>query len=88
MSDEEDLTLGERLLAGVRNLWQQVNRQGKVLDHHGHEIEAMKGDLADLRRQVQGLKISRGKALASNGRLRKTIADAEKGLQDIDAALH
>lgn len=88
MNDEDTLSLGERLLAGVLNLWQRVNSQGKVLDHHGQEIEALRKDFADLRRQVHGLKVSRGKALAHNARLQKTIAEAESGLQQIDTALH
>ena len=60
----------------------------KVLDHQGQEIQAMKGDLADLKRQVHGLKTSRGMAVAKSARLQKTLAEAEKGLRDIDAALH
>ena len=31
-------TLGERLLAGVMNLWDEIKRLGKVLDYHGQEI--------------------------------------------------
>lgn len=88
MSDDETLTLGERLPAGVPNLWQQVNNQGKVLDHHGQEIEALRRDFADLKRQVHGLKVSRGKALARNARLQEAIAEAESGLERISTALH
>ncbi len=88
MSDDESLTLGERLLAGVLNLWQQVNNQGKVLDHHGRDIEALRRELAALKGQVHGLKVSRGRAMAHNARLQKTIADAESGLKRIDTALH
>lgn len=88
MTDDDTLSLGERLLAGVQNLWRQVNSQGKVLDQHGHEIEAMRRDLAGLKKQVQGLKVSRGKALAKNSRLQKMVDDAESDLQQINDILN
>ena len=88
MGDDETLTLGERQLAGVLNLWQQVNSQGKILDHHGQDIEALRKELAALKGQVHGLKVSRGKMLAHNARLQKAITDSESGLKRIDAALH
>jgi hypothetical protein len=40
--EQAELTLGERLLVGVRNLWKEVNRHDKVLDHHGEDIEDIK----------------------------------------------
>lgn len=88
MSDKETLSLGERLWLAVTNLWQRVNSQEKVLDHHSQQIEALRGEFADLKRQVHGLKVSRGKALAQNARLKETIAEAESGLAQIDRALH
>ena len=88
MSDEETLSLGERLRLAVLNLWQQVNSQEKVLDYHGQQIEVLRAEFADLKRQVHGLKTSRGKAVAQNTRLKRTIADAESGLAQIDNALH
>ncbi len=42
MSDEADSSLGEKLLQGVKNLWSEVNSQGKVLNHHGQEIDALR----------------------------------------------
>ena len=65
MSDDDERaasTLGERLLTGVRNLWKEVNRHGKVIDHHGGEIEEPKKRLAALERQARGLRVSRGRA--------------------------
>jgi len=32
MSDEGASSLGEMLLQGVRNLWNEVSRHGKILD--------------------------------------------------------
>lgn len=88
VSDEETLSLGERLRLAVSNRWQQVNSQEKVLDHHGQQIEALRGEFTELKKQVHGLKVSKDKALAQNARLKKTIADAESGLAQIDRALH
>ena len=88
VSDDETLSLGERLRLAVTNLWQRVNSQEKVLDHHGQQIEALRAEFTDLKGQVHGLKVSRGKALAQNARLKKTITEAESGLAQIDRALH
>ena len=88
MSDEAESSLGERLLQGVRNLWNEVNGQGKVLDHHGQEIEALKVRMRSLESQVHGLKSSKGKALANNSRLRAAVTEAESKLQQIDSRLN
>jgi chromosome segregation ATPase len=92
---EPNSTLGERLLVGVRNLWAKVKeleasrqRTDKVVDHQGGEIEQIKKDVLSLRREIHGLKISRGRALAKNARLAQQIAEAEGGLSDIERHIH
>lgn len=88
MGDEAESSLGERLLQGVRNLWNEVNRHDKVLDHHGVEIENLKSKLRRLESQVHGLKSSKGKLLASNTRMRENIREAEEKLQRINNVLN
>ncbi len=88
MSDEAESSLGERLLQAVRNLWQEVNGQSKVLDHHGQEIEALKGRMLTLERQVHGLKSSKGRALANNARLKASVTEAEDKLRQIGNSLN
>jgi len=88
LSDEAETSLGERLLQGVKNLWSEVNSQAKVLDHHGHEIEALKARMDGLESQVHGLKSSKGKALANNSRLRAAVEEAESKLSQIGNVLN
>ena len=92
---EPNSTLGERLLVGVRNLWSRVKeieasqqRTDKVVDHQGGAIEQIINDIQILRREIHGLKISRGKALARNARLARQIAEAESGLSEIEHRMH
>jgi cell division protein FtsB len=88
MDDEAASTLGERLLSAVTNLWNSVNSNTKVLDHHGQEIEALKARMRSLERKVHGLKSTKGKAIAQNARLRATITDAESKLDKIGSILN
>jgi hypothetical protein len=74
-------SLGERLVAGVRNLWDQVNALGKIQNHQGQEIEALRAEMNKLKFQVHGLKVSRGMAVAAKRRL-------ETKLDDISDILH
>jgi chromosome segregation ATPase len=92
---EPNSNLGERLLAGIRNLWTRVKeleasqrRAGKVADHQGEQIERIKRELMALRAKIRGLKISRGKALAKNARLARQVAEAESGLTEIEHQIH
>lgn len=88
MSDEAASDLGSRLLQAVNNLWGNVNRQQKVLDHHGQSIEELRREMNTLKREVHGLKTSRGKVMASNARLRSAIEQAESKLIEINNALN
>lgn len=88
MSDEVTSSLGEKLLLAVQNLWKDVNSQGKVLDHHGQEIEKLKRTLEALQAQVHGLKSSKGKAIATNARLRAAVEESEAKLSQIDGKLN
>ena len=92
---EPNSTLGERLLIGVRNLWTKVKeleasrqRADKVADQQGRDIEEIKGAVSALRREIRGLKISRGRALAKNARLAQQITEAESGLSEIERQVH
>lgn len=96
---EPNSSLGERLLVGVRNLWTTVKelqvaqqRADKVALHQGGEIEQFKRDITRdiqaIRREIHGLKVSRGRALAKNARLVRQIAEAESGLSEIERQVH
>jgi len=78
--DQVQSNLGDRLLEGVRNLWQRVNALGKISDHHGHEIETIKRELSSLKSQVHGLKVSRGKARAKAERAWQELEQLERRL--------
>jgi SMC interacting uncharacterized protein involved in chromosome segregation len=80
-------TLGERLLVGVRNLWGTVNdlvaktdRHDKVIAHLFEQVEQMQRDIEEFRKQVHGLKISKGKAVARAQRLQQVAKDVEAEL--------
>ena len=88
MSDEATSSLGEKLFLAVQNLWKEVIGQGKVLDHHGQQIEDLKKKYEALQSQVHGLKSSKGKAIATNARLRAAVEEAETKLSQIDGKLN
>ena|SRR5882672_5667890 len=80
--------LGERLLAGVHNLWSAVNQlttktntHEKVIQHLLGQLEDMRQDIETFRREIQGLKISRGKARARAERLEQVARDAANQLE-------
>jgi len=81
MSDE--LTLGEKLRLGVINLWKTVNGHGKILDHHGREIEDLRRRMNDYDRQLHSLRTSRGIQRARNQRLEVALDEAEQKLTEI-----
>jgi chromosome segregation ATPase len=83
MSDDAQSTLGERLLEGVRNLWRTVNSQGRVLDHHGQEIEALRSRMDSLESDLHSLKTSRGIHRARNQRLEAALQEAEGKLSEV-----
>lgn len=92
---EPNSSLGERLLTGVRNLWARVialesvgHRTEKVVAHQGIEIEEIKAEVADLRRQIHGLKTSRGRMRAKNRRLGGQIEEAERILSQAERRIH
>jgi chromosome segregation ATPase len=72
----------------VRELEASRQRTDKVTDHHGREIEQLKEAILALRREIRGLRISRGRALAKNARLVKQIAETEGGLSAMEIHLH
>ncbi len=80
--------LGERLLEGLRNLWAEVKRHSKVLDHHGQQIEALKSRMPALEHEAKGLRIGRGKARAKNVKLEAALAESETKLAEIKAVLN
>jgi hypothetical protein len=86
--DDEALSLGERLLAGVRNLWGETNRLTKIADHHGAEIENLKRRMNTLEKEVHGLKVSRGRAVAKNARLQSYLSEAVTKLDEIHDKLN
>jgi phage shock protein A len=88
MSDQAESSLGDRLLEAVQNLWREVIGQGKVVNHQGQEIEALKVRMSSLERQLHGLKTARGRAIASNARLKASIAETETKLHAISDRLN
>jgi hypothetical protein len=87
-NERAELSLGERLREGVLNLWREVNNLGKVANHHGAEIEALKHRLDTLEREMHGLKVSRGRARAKSAKLVSALSESEKTLAKIKAALN
>jgi hypothetical protein len=81
-------TLGERLLAGVRTLWREVHRHEKVIDYQGEQIEDLKTRLLSLEREMQGLRISRGRAKAKNAKLEAALAESAAKLTEIKSVLN
>ena len=92
-------SLGDRLVLAVRNLWARVKvleteaaQTRKIVDHQGGAIEAvraeMRSEMREIRSQLHGLKVSRGRALAKNTRLQQQIAEAEGLLSETEKRLH
>jgi len=79
--DDEALSLGERLLMGVRGLWGETNRLSKIADHHGVELEDLKRRMSSLEKQIHGLKVSRGRAVAKSARLQDYLSEAVSKLE-------
>ena len=90
MSDDEQAAsnLGEKLLTGVRNLWKEVNRHGKVIDHQGQEIVDLRNRLTALEHQAHGLRTARGIAKAKNAKLEAALAESAETLSTIKAVLN
>ncbi len=61
----------EKLKADVRQAAANAERMSKVQDHHGTEIETLKGRVRALESQARGLKIKLGRERAANSRLRE-----------------
>jgi chromosome segregation ATPase len=87
-SEHAASNLGEKLLVGVRNLWNEVHRHDKVIDHHGQEIVELRRRLADLERLVHGLRIARGKAKAKNAKLEAALAESTQTISEIKGLLN
>jgi hypothetical protein len=81
-------TLGERLLAGVRHLWREVQRHEKVIDHQSGEIELLKKRMIGLERAMLGLKVSRGRAKGKNAKLEAALAESASKLEAIKTVLN
>jgi outer membrane murein-binding lipoprotein Lpp len=82
------LTLGERLLAGVQNLWSSVHqltaktdKHDKVIEYLLGKMEEMQCDIDNFRKEIRGLKIARGKARARADRLEQMARDAASQLE-------
>ncbi len=87
--DEQAVSnLGERLLRGVRNLWGEVHRHDKVIDHQSKEIEELKRRLQALEGDMQGLRISRGRAKAKSAKLEAALAESANKLAEIKSFLN
>jgi septal ring factor EnvC (AmiA/AmiB activator) len=80
-------SLGERLLAGVRNLWADVQRLSKVINHQGQEIEDIKRRVDAAERELKSLRISRGMQRAKNAKLEASLAESATKLKDIKLIL-
>lgn len=77
----------ERITAGVRNLWNVVNGLDARVDRHDERIKWLMAEVLRLqeelkatRREIQGLKISKGKQKAKADRAIAAIDAAEKEL--------
>lgn len=93
--------LGERLLKGVLNLWEEVNRlvgisdrhekildhQGKELDHHGKELANLKARMTTLESEARGLRIALGKSKSKRTKLEAQLHESEERLSEIKRVL-
>jgi hypothetical protein len=80
--------LGDRLLTGVRNLWKEVHRHDKVIDHQGREIVEPRKRLDALERQAHGLRVSRGRAKAKSAKLEAALAESAETISAIKAVIN
>jgi hypothetical protein len=80
--------LGERLLAGVRNLWREVHRHEKILDHQSGEIELLKKRMIALEREMRGLRVSRGRAKAKSANLEAALSESTSKLEVLKTILN
>jgi len=74
-------SLGQTLLLAVRNLWKATNSQGA-------DIALIQQRLAALESEVQGLKISRGRAKAKSARLEAALTESEQKMSEIRSRLN
>ncbi len=82
--DEEELpvsSLGKRLAAGVRNLWSEVQRITKVQHAQAAEIAAIQAQIREMERELHGLRVSRGKAVAAKQRLEAEVQQMKRMVQ-------
>jgi len=77
---EANSSLGERLAAAVRSLFEDTRRLNVVAGHHGQEIEALKQRLSKLEREDRSAKTPKGIAKAKLDR-------AEQELQEVSHKL-
>ena len=89
-------TLGETLRLGVNNLWRAVNdlrgsneaqnkrsvEHDKIIAHLMGELERLSRDVAGLRREMRGLKVSAGKAKAAKAKMESELVAAQSKLDD------
>jgi septal ring factor EnvC (AmiA/AmiB activator) len=69
---------------GVRKLWGEVHRHDKVIK----EIEDLKRRLRALEGDMQGLRISRGRAKAKSAKLEAALAESANKLAEIKSVLN
>ena len=92
----EKRTLGETLRLGVNNLWKAVNdlrgsneaqskkgaEHDKIIAYLMGELERLSQDVAGLRREMRGLKVSAGKAKAAKVKMEAELVAAQAKLDD------
>ena len=97
----EKRNLGETLRLGVNNLWKAVSdlrgsnetqskkgaEHDKIIAHLMVELDRLNRDVAALRREMRGLKVSAGKAKAAKAKMEAELVAAEAKLDDARGVL-
>jgi len=81
----DSLSFGfKSLLAAVGQLFARLNNhEGRIITHD-RAVKLMQGQISDLQRQIHGLKISKGKAIAAK---QKALAKAQAAIDSTKGVL-
>jgi hypothetical protein len=71
------------LLAAVGTLFAASNKHERKLTEHDRQLKIMIAQITELQKQIHGLKVSRGKAIAAKQKAMSVISNAKNILDQI-----